>query len=125
MRLEIRSPIDRETHPTRPPIRTACTLLLLLIAIVQGISPDANNLASSRIFDVLMPLADCDHPPDTWDGDSYGLTCSGMPGEVGSMQNPEFLPITFDSTIPLSSCERPISRGLRPLPIDCLYHLTC
>jgi hypothetical protein len=46
-------PIDRTTRPGRPGILVPCTHLLLIATMVQGITPDFNDLASSRALQLL------------------------------------------------------------------------
>jgi hypothetical protein len=57
------SPIDHASPPRRLEIRAICGHFLLIAMMVQGITPDLHDLASTRVFHLLIQAA---HPSRFW-----------------------------------------------------------
>jgi hypothetical protein len=133
MRPESRSPIDREAPPIRPGARRICSLFLLIVTVIQGITPDLADLASMRAFDLLFQVMNpgqCGRE-GTWAGDESSpailRACPGIPGWARGIRQPGILPITSIKGVVAStvSCRLRTPPVLGSPSINLLCHLIC
>ncbi len=122
--------IDRATQPIRSGAR-AISSLLLLVTVIQAITPDLNNLASSRTFDMLSHGTRAPGSLDkTWTGDSSDQDFPGIASRDEGTRKPGLLPIASIADVvgtsgPLGSRRRRPPQGSGPPLFDLLCHLTC
>jgi hypothetical protein len=130
------SPTGRDAHRLGLRVPSPCAFLLLIVVMVQGITPDPNDLASSRGLQFLIEGA---HPAKPWDCDEdfQDEVCGPVGTDHDSLirrsarRDCEAVSRAIDSILEgFSSRAWPIARSRRHLmgphpSIDLLGHLTC